>query len=74
VRDTAKETAGPTLEESVRLRRAYVSVEYHLYKDPSASTNASFFAQPSQPNQPSSACARTGNAVILEQAPSIHNG
>jgi hypothetical protein len=58
MRDTAKETAGPTLEESVRLGRAYAGVEYHLCKDPSASTNASFFAW-------SSACAQTGNAVVL---------
>jgi hypothetical protein len=36
----------PTLKESVKLRRAYTSVEYYLYKDPSASTNALFFAQP----------------------------
>ena len=74
MQDTAKETAGPTSEESVRLGRAYASVEYHPYKDPSAGTNASFFAWPSRPNQPSSTYARTGNAVVSEQAPSIHSG
>jgi hypothetical protein len=74
MRDTAKETAGPTSEESVRLGRAYAGVEYHPCKDPSAGTNASFFAWPSRPDQPSSACARTGNAVVSEQVPSIHGG
>jgi hypothetical protein len=69
MRDAAKETVGPTLEESVRLGRAYAGVEYHLCKDPSAGTNALFFARPSWPDQPSSAYARTGNA-----APSIHGG